>query len=196
MWWHQARPAALVPRRRASAAVTARANHTGFGTGIRSIYRVHWRPGSRMRARRADDILWRFCLDHMISGGLRARRRWRVVFRGRCLSARQSSVRISRSLSIFQATSLSFEAGSLLTRFGVSRRRCPLAIGVALDRIGRVCYLGRPGSCAHFPRGRRRSRGVRECADEDRLAQKFRSWETCDSRGIFPYMGHAGPARR
>ena len=123
-----------------------KSNHTGFGTGTHSIYRVHWRPGSRMRARRADDILWRFCLDHMISGGLRARGRWRVVFRGRCLSARQSSVRISRPLSIFQATSLFFEAGSLLTRFGVSRRRCPLAIGVARDRIGRVCYLGRPGS--------------------------------------------------
>ena len=53
-----------------------------------------------------------------------------------------------------------FEAGSLLTRFGVSRRRRPLAIGVAIDRIGRVCYLGQPGSCAHFPRRQRRSHGV------------------------------------
>ena len=93
-----------------------KSNHTGFGTGTHSIYRVHWRPGSRIRARRADDIPWRLRLDHMISGGLRARRRWRVVFRGRCLSARQSSVRISRPLSIFQATSL-FRSGKLVDSF-------------------------------------------------------------------------------
>ena len=93
-----------------------KSNHTGFGTGTHSVYRVHWRPGSRIRARRADDIPWRLRLDHMISGGLRARRRWRVVFRGRCLSARQSSVRISRPLSIFQATSL-FRSGKLVDSF-------------------------------------------------------------------------------
>ena len=161
MWWHQARPAALVPRRRASAAVTARANQIirvlapefirftgcigvrdpGYGRVGRTIY-----PGASV------SIILYLVASARDGGGA-----WFFAVvaspRGRARSG---------FLARFQFFKLqaSFEAGSLLTRFGVSRRRRPLAIGVAIDRIGRVCYSGPPGSCAHFPWGRRRSRGV------------------------------------
>ena len=157
----RARPTALERRRRATAAVIARANRTGFsfGTGIHSISRVHWRPGSRVRARRAGDILPRFRLDRLNPCARRAERAAHGVFRRRRPSARRWTVPIVRSLSIFKFQA-SFEAGSLLTRFGVSRRRRPRAIGIAPDRTGRVCRFGQQGSRTPFPRGWRRSRGV------------------------------------
>jgi len=150
----RARPKALERRRRATAAVIARANRTGFsfGTGIHSISRVHWRPGSRVRARRAGDILPRFRLDRLNPCARRAERAAHGVFRRRRPSARRWTVPILRSLSIFKFQA-SFEAGSLLTRFGVSRRRRPRAIGC-------VCRSGQQGSRTPFPRGWRRSRGV------------------------------------